>query len=458
MRVVALISAGLALAMAGDAPKPALRLKVGDSVSVTSPYGGDFQIMGDGAIYGRGFGRLQLEGKTWEEAQASMRKALHKYVRAEEVNLTLKDLRRPIVYLVGMSDGKGCVDLTPNLGLRQLLASAKLNDDNDLVQAQIFRDGRKIRAVNVATLISGSDNSVDEALEADDVVTLTPIPFVRVWVAGMVTKPGQIKVPAGTDAYRAVAEAGGFRGNPLEQERGLEDQSRIIVRRGPETFDLPLRQDAKTTPFDLEPGDTVSVVAPEAKHITIAGEVERPGEVIVRGDCPVIAAVAKAGGVGSEGTLANVLVMRRGDLYSVDATAAAVGRKNPGLNLESGDLVYVQRNERSFIVLGEVMKAGKVTMKDGKPYHLSDALSEAGGLSNKGTLRRVALARPDDTGKVKVHEYHLDQFLKDGKMESNPEIHPGDCVLFGQPKGINITNLTQVLSGAIMFESLARGR
>src|SRR5688572_30043862 len=120
MRVIALASAVIALAMSlGSEP---IKLRVGDSVSITSPYGGDFKILPDGAIYGRGFGRLVLEGKTWEEAQAATRKALAKYVRPEEVNLTLKDLRRDVVYLVGMNGGRGPVELSPKLSLRQLLA------------------------------------------------------------------------------------------------------------------------------------------------------------------------------------------------------------------------------------------------------------------------------------------------------------------------------------------------
>jgi hypothetical protein len=93
-------------------------------------------------------------------------------------------------------------------------------------------------------------------------------------------------------------------------------------------------------------------------------------------------------------------------------------------------------------------------MKDSKSYHLSDALAEAGGLSGKGSFRRVFVAHPGPDGKMLVTQYNLDEFLKDGKGEANPEIVAGDCILFGQPKGITIGSVSQFMSGALLFESL----
>lgn len=444
MRVLALASALLAIAMSyGSDP---VKLRVGDSVTITSPYGGDFKIMPDGAIYGRGFGRLVLEGKTWEEAQAAARKALAKFVKPDEVNLTLKDLRRDVVYLVGMNGGRGPVDLTPKLSLRQLLASAPLDDNADLVEVQLFRGGSKLCAYNVAKLISGGEP--DQNLLADDVVTLTPASFVRVWITGLVAKPGQLKVPAGTDVYRVIAEAGGFRWPDLEPDTAVQERGKIVVSRGPERIELPIRSQANTAPFVLEAGDTITVVAPELRRITVAGHVNRPGEIVMRGDNTLTGALAMAGGPDGEGTLDNVLVLRNGEVFQHKAS-----NPNP-FAMESGDLVFVQRNLRMFMVFGEVSKPGKVIMRDTRAYRLTDALAEAGGLAGRGTLRRVFVARADATGKMKVSQYNLDEFLKDGRAESNPEILPSDCILFGQPKGVTLANMGQFISSALMFESL----
>jgi protein involved in polysaccharide export with SLBB domain len=453
MRVFALVSALLALAgVQGSAPEP-LRLKAGDSIAVTGPYGGEFKIMPDGAIYGRGFGRLVLQGQTWQEAQDSLRKALHRFVRDEAVNVTLKELRRDQVYLVGMSGGKGPVELTPKLSLRQLLGSANLEENTDQLEVQLFRGTIKICSCNAAQLLSGS--SADQVLQPDDVVTIAPAPFVRVWVTGLVTKSGQLKVPAGTDVYRAIAEAGGLSTVDLESDTAVEQDGRILVRRGLTTIELPLRQDQKAAAVMLEAGDTVSVVAPEQRRITLAGEVAKPGEILMRGEHSITGAIAMAGGCDAEGSLANVLVLRKGDLYQVDATTPLDAKTLKPFSLESGDLVYIQRNLRSILILGEVEKPGKIPMKDGKTYHLSDALAEAGGLSSRGTMRRVYVGHPNATGKMVVAQYNLDEFLKDGKLTSDPLLEPGDCILFGEPKGLTLGSVSQFLSNAILFESFA---
>ncbi|HTQ10774.1 MAG TPA: SLBB domain-containing protein [Fimbriimonadaceae bacterium] len=456
MLVFALAAAAISLTRGGPGTEP-LRLKSGDTIAVTSPYGGEFRIMPDGAIYGRGFGRLVLAGDTWQQAQDALRKALRPFVREDEVDLTIKDIRHDVVYLVGMNAGKGPVDLVPNLSLRQLLSAEPLDENTDLLQVDVFRNGAKLCSYDASKLISGDPAAPDQALEADDVVTVSPAPFMRVWVTGLVTKSGQLKVPAGTDVYKAIAESGGIKMPELDLDTTIEQEGRIVVRRGPDTFELPLRQNMKAQPFVLESGDTVSVIPPEERRITIAGEVSKPGEVVMRGDHTLAGAIAMAGGCDSEGTLANVLVFRKGEAYQIDATPPTDTKSFKPFALESGDLVYVQRNVRTFLVLGEVAKPGKVVMKDGRTYRLSDALAEAGGLSGRGTLRRVYVTHPGEDGKIAIAEYNLDEFLKDGTLAANPEIQPGQCILFGQPSGITLGTAVEFFSGALLFENLAGG-
>ncbi len=435
-------------------PRRAIKLKVGDVVAVTSPYGGEFRIMADGAIYGRGFGRLELEGMTWDDAQAAMRRALRPFVRESEVLLSIRDLRRDVVYLIGMGGGRGPVDLSPNLSLKQLMASAPLDGNADQTLVQLFRGGVKRAEYNAAKLAAGDPEAPDQILQPDDVVTLAPTPFVRIWVTGLAMKTGQLKVPAGTDVYKALAEAGGVKWPELAADPSWQQYGRIVVHRGPNASELPLMENGHS--IVLEAGDTIAVLAPEEVRVTVAGEVQKPGEVILRGDRTLTAGLAHAGGPSGEGSFAAVQVFRKGELFQVDASRAPEAKD--AFRLEPGDLVYVGRNERNFSVLGEVAKPGKIAMKDGRAYRLSDALAEAGGLSGRGTLRRVYLCRADAKGKVAAAAFNLDEFLKDGRMESNPELRPGDIVLFGQPKGFTLGTATQVVSGALLIDALGGGR
>ena len=457
-RALALIPAILAMAFISPTERAPLRLKRGDTVAVTSEYGGEFRIMPDGAIYGRGFGRVVLEGQTWNEAEATLKKSLHKFVKEDEVHLILKDIRRDVVYVVGMSGGHGSPELQPDMRLKQLLSSSSFDENLDQVQVQVFRNGKKINDVIVSELLKGDKPDSDILLQPDDVITMTPIPFIRIWVTGLVGRTGQMKIPAGIDPYKAIAQAGGIRSGDVETDRTLQDEVHLFVRRGPQNIELPIRQDIAKAPFQLESGDTIDVVAPETRRITIGGEVAKPGEITMRGDHSLLGAITQIGGAGPNGTLTNVLVLRHGDLFKVDASGPANGKPATNFSLESGDLVYVQRNERTYLILGEIAKPGKIQMKDGKTYHLADVLADADGLTGRGTMRRVTIARPDETGKINVQTFNIDEFLKDGKLASNPEILPGDCILFGEPKGLTFGSAMQALSGAILVQSIGRTR
>jgi protein involved in polysaccharide export with SLBB domain len=426
--------------------RPPLRLKPGDSVVVTTPYGGEMTVQSDGAVYGKGF-RAVLEGKTLEEAQNELRRCMRQFVPADDVYVTVKELRAEVVYVVGLGGGRGPVPLAPDMTLRQLLSSSDLGADADRVDAQLYRSGQKVASVNVSSLLSGTG---DQRLLANDVVTLSPAPFARVWVLGQVQSPGELKLPEGSDVYKAIAAAGGFRTNGSEWDTTQADEVRVTVRRGPQTREFPLRPDVATTPFVLEPGDTVSVMSLEARRVTVLGEVARPGEFVLRGSQSLLAAIAAAGGPSTEGTMSSLMVMRKGELFQLDATDPKRGE----FAMESGDLVYVNRNERAFTVLGQVARPGKFLFKDGETLRVTDALARAGGLDAKGTMRRVYIARPDASGKTQIAMVHLDEYLKNGDLASNPEVLPGDYLLFGQPKGVTLTGAIQAISGGILLNSL----
>jgi protein involved in polysaccharide export with SLBB domain len=186
--------------------------------------------------------------------------------------------------------------------------------------------------------------------------------------------------------------------------------------------------------------------------VTVLGEVAQPGEYVLRGNQTLLAAVAAAGGPNNEGTLSSLLVVRRGELFQLDGTEP----QRAGFLVESGDLVYIERNERAFTVLGQVAKPGRFLFKDGEKVRATDALAAAGGLSGKGTMRRVYLVRAGADGKSVVTQFHIDDYLKFGKEEANPEVLPGDYLLFGQPKGVTLSGVMQVISGGILLDSLIR--
>jgi protein involved in polysaccharide export with SLBB domain len=273
-----------------------------------------------------------------------------------------------------------------------------------------------------------------------------PVQMVRVWVLGLVGAPGEKRVRSGSDLYQAIASAGAITASPDQF-----DDIEVVVRRGPEVMTFTPRQDFGKAPFVLENGDTIVVQPPTMLKVSVAGFVNRPGDFEVKPGTTLTQVVgATAGGATEDGTLKGAYVFRGSQVFVSDALPTA-----PAFPLQSGDSVFVLRNERVFTVLGDVQKPGIIKMQDEKNYRLSDALAVANGLTEKGSLRRVYVLKPVN-GKFAVQQYNLDEFLKDGKAEANPPLTAGDVVLFGQPKGLTFNNISQALSGVLVLQNLFR--
>lgn len=146
--------------------------------------------------------------------------------------------------------------------------------------------------------------------------------------------------------------------------------------------------------------------------------------------------------------------MRGGEVFRVDATGPVTGRPDTVFALKSGDFVYIPRNERAVYALGEVNSPGQFVIPDGQAWTATDLLAKAHGIGGKGTLRRVTLLRAGPDGKVLATRFNLDEFLKDGRVESNPRLQVGDVLFFGEPKGINLNTLGQLGQVAFYFDAL----
>jgi len=436
----------------------AARLKAGDVLVIevleAKNWGGEFAVLDDGAIYGR-FGRIVVAGKTVAETEKLLIQSLKNDIKDPHVSILVKSQRQNLVYLVGVQTDAPIV-YTPGLDLRQVVASVALPEDADMMQAVVFRDGSAVKKVNLGVLLSASAKDEHFLLKANDVVSLQPIDYVRIWVTGSVHKPGQNRLPEGSDPYQAVAAAGGIA--LLPETNIIEDQVRLIVRRGPEVFQLPAKQDPTAPRFRLESGDTIVVQLPAQVKVMVGGEVLRSGEFSVPAGTTVPAAVAVAGGITPLGSLENVLVVRKGEARVLNVSQVRAGSAPPPFELEDGDLVYVRQSERLIYVFGAVRAPGRFVMEDGKEYRASDALARANGLDDRGTLRRMHLARPGPDGKFQVTQYHLDEFIKGGKIAANPVLQPGDVLLFSQANRFNIGELTQVISSLVLFDTFLRGR
>ena len=432
----------------GQASAP-LKLKPGDVLSISAPetYGGEYTIMSDGAIYGKGFGRVTVAGLSVQDSEKAVRFALRRFVREQLVFATLAKQRPEFVFLIGgtstMAPTQGAIPWMPDLTLRQLLAAANIKSDLDLMEVAVIRNGNTHFSSRLNVALAGPDL----ILAPSDVVSLLPVSQVRVWISGSVRTPGSILVEQNADLSRVLAAAGGMAFGTGDSQ----DESVVLIRRGPKTLEFPARDVATLKSIPVEPGDDISVVLPAATRITVAGEVTKPGEYLLKGDSSIQKALAMSGGPNAQGSISSVRVIRGPEMFVIDAS-----KPETRFSLQPYDMLIVERNKANIYVLGEVTRPGRLLMQDNRKYRVTDALAEVGGLSTKGTLRRVYLARPDAYGKTVIRQFNLDEYLKDGRLESNPELQSGDCLLFGQPNGLSFNALQQFLTSTVLIHNLSR--
>lgn len=404
-------------------------------------------MLSDGTINGHGYGRILVEGKTLQEVQNLIRKRLSKTLRQPVVSVLLRSQRQDLVFVSGSAADKGPIVLIPGTDLRQVIASVQLPGDQDLLEAELYRAGSPSRIWNVSDILRGGSPSGNTVLQPNDVIVLRPIAYMRVWVTGAVQKPGEERAKVGTDVYQAIAQAGG-----IDPKLTADTDLQIQLRRGSEVRTLPGRQDPNVPTVPLESGDTVIVQQAAANRVSVGGDVVQPGQFNLTKDDSLFQAISRAGGPTASGDLSSVMVIRNGTTQVLDATTTGVGKT---FALQDGDLVIVQKNERFVTAVGPLNKPGRVLLDKDKTYRLSDILAQAGGLTTQGSLHRVYLARTGPNGTYHVAKYALDKFLKDGDLPSNPEVRPGDVVLFGQPQGISSATIQQAItSGLFLLPSL----
>ena len=100
--------------------------------------------------------------------------------------------------------------------------------------------------------------------------------------------------------------------------------------------------------------------------------------------------------------------------------------------LRPGDTVIVPGSQETYTgmagvnVTGAVIKPGNYRLTGRSD--LIGAILMAGGPTDRGNLSDVHLIRPLDGGKAENYKIDLNDFLKHGKMESNPQLKPGDTI------------------------------
>lgn len=144
----------------------------------------------------------------------------------------------------------------------------------------------------------------------------------------------------------------------------------------------------------------IIVTTLQSQQVSVLGQVNRPGRYPVEGKRHVLDLLATAGGISGEGGDSISLIRtRKGRTTRELIDLGAMVREatlEQNVEVAGGDIIYVERAPRFYIV-GEVQRPGAFKVE--RAMTVLQALSAGGGLTPRGTQRRMQITRRDASGK-----------------------------------------------------------
>ena len=232
----------------------------------------------------------------------------------------------------------------------------------------------------LALLLAGAQagaQSMREVLGAGDTVRITTFRHPDLTTEARIAEDGKLNVPF-------VGQVTLQGKTPVEAARHIAD----LMKKGN---------------FLVNPQIDVSVLEARSRQVSVLGFVTRPGRYMLEGAAAKVTDVlAMAGGlVPAASDTVVVTRTRQGKSESLNIDLAAIiqrGDSTKDIEVGSGDSVFVPKAPVIY-VYGEVTRGGSYRLEPGMT--VMQALSVAGGISPRGSERRVKLRRKEADGSWK---------------------------------------------------------
>ena len=197
-------------------------------------------------------------------------------------------------------------------------------------------------------------------------------------------------------------------------------------------FEARLR-DLLEARFLLDPQVTIAVTEFRSKQVSVIGAVTKPGTFEMIGPRSVLQMISEAGGLTKEAG-ADILILRKTESGQVERLHLDLDdlfiKGNPELNLAlaPGDVINVPIDRPIYVFVdGAVKSPGQVESKSSRPITLLQAVSRAGGLSERANLRGVHILRRTADGSQQRIPVNLREIRK-GKAD-DIDLQDGDVVV-----------------------------
>jgi polysaccharide export outer membrane protein len=185
------------------------------------------------------------------------------------------------------------------------------------------------------------------------------------------------------------------------------------------------------TGYLRDPQVTVEVVEFKSQSVFVMGEVRTPGKYVLSGSATLLDALAQAGST-TPAAGADVLILHPrqrqtglptlpgqddADIEHVSLREIEDGKLSRNVPIRDGDTIFVPKVDR-FFVIGMVRNAGSYPLE--RNTTVLQAISTAGGISERGSNRRLKIVRIVDNKRKEIDAMPTDI------------VQPGDTIVVPQ--------------------------
>ncbi|HEX8961112.1 MAG TPA: SLBB domain-containing protein [Geobacteraceae bacterium] len=420
-------------------------------------------------------GAVKVWGLGYVQAKEAINRAISRYFKGYELNVTLGRLRTIQVFVVGEVVAPGTYHIG-SLGtvVNALSAAGGPSKNGSLRTIRLLKGGKVAQEVDLYDMFLSGDRSKDIRLENGDTVFVPVIGPVAA-VAGEVKRPAIYELKGKTPLPRLLAMAGGvtaagFTGR-IQLERFEENSARVVVDF--EAKSAPTGEALKDV--EVHDRDMVKVFPvnkPLREVVTLQGNVARPGEYQYRSGMRMADLIPGYEALLPESWLPSVEITRLAlpdhhrEVLSVNLEKALAGDPRENIPLQEQDTVRVfsrkEKEERRMVAInGQVVRPGSYDYYPNMTVR--DLVTLAGSPKMNALLDSAELTRIVVEG-GRAHATRLDVNLKRalaGDTEQNMVLQPNDVLIVrGIADWLDATERFVMLKGEVRYPgtySIAKG-
>ena len=420
-------------------------------------------------------GTVKVWGISYAQAKEVINKAISRYFKGYELNVTLGRLRTIQVFVVGEVESPGTYSVSSLATVINALSQAGGPSSNGSLRTiRLLRGGKVVQEIDLYDMLLGGDRSKDLRLENGDTIFVPVIGPVAA-LAGEVKRPAIYELKGKTNLFQMLQLAGGIAASGdtgrLQVERIEGNSARVVLDYEPKAGQM----EETLGRVEILDRDMIKVfpVFKAMRHVvSLKGNVARPGEYQYKNGMRLSDLIPSYMALLPDAYLESAEITRLAapdfhkESLSVSLRKALDGDQKENILLQEQDTVRVfsrvEMEEKPVVSInGQVLNPG--TYDYYPRMTVRDLVAAAGSLKRNAYLDNAELTRIDVV-KGKAESTRKDINLKKalaGDPEQNLPLQPDDVLIVrGIVEWLDTTDRFVVLKGEFKFPgtySIAKG-